>query len=245
MVTIESDIYNKTSDDDIILGAKIIVYNSADNEVKKISIVDETELNNLKSKLDVLDETFVRFNDNSSLKGESIDSLLSNPESNVVINATKLAGVTIDNFSRIGHSHDDRYFTESESMAKFSQTGHTHDDRYYTETEVDDKLTSHSHSSWTEIKVNSYATIWVNTKLRLVDFSYYRENYNFTSTNGVTLHEGKNYPNNLKLYKPSHSVKFACYNPNITGYIDSSGNIIFRSDSTGTKNINASAMWHY
>lgn len=38
------------------------------------------------------------------------------------------------------HTHDDRYYTESEidtALAGKSNTGHTHDDRYYTETEVD------------------------------------------------------------------------------------------------------------
>lgn len=48
------------------------------------------------------------------------------------------------------HTHDDRYYTETEINAKVdelnsaidgkSSTGHTHDDRYYTETEVDNKI---------------------------------------------------------------------------------------------------------
>lgn len=53
------------------------------------------------------------------------------------------------------HTHDDRYYTETEMNAKLdgkSNTGHTHDDRYYTESEIDSKLsgksnTSHTHSS--------------------------------------------------------------------------------------------------
>ena len=42
-----------------------------------------------------------------------------------------------------GHTHDDRYYTESEINTKLSgksDTSHTHDDRYYTESEVDAKL---------------------------------------------------------------------------------------------------------
>lgn len=41
------------------------------------------------------------------------------------------------------HTHDDRYYTESEMNAKLdgkSNIGHTHDDRYYTETEINTKL---------------------------------------------------------------------------------------------------------
>jgi hypothetical protein len=53
------------------------------------------------------------------------------------------------------HTHDDRYYTESEVDSKLngkSNTGHTHDDRYYTESEMNTKLagksdTSHSHTT--------------------------------------------------------------------------------------------------
>ena len=53
------------------------------------------------------------------------------------------------------HTHDDRYYTETEINSKLngkSNTGHTHDDRYYTESEINTKLagksdTSHSHST--------------------------------------------------------------------------------------------------
>ena len=41
------------------------------------------------------------------------------------------------------HTHDDRYYTESEINSKLagkSDTSHTHDDRYYTESEIDSKL---------------------------------------------------------------------------------------------------------
>lgn len=63
------------------------------------------------------------------------------------------------------HTHDDRYYTETEIDSKLggkSNTGHTHDDRYYTESEINSKLaaksdTSHSHSTHltTEIAASS------------------------------------------------------------------------------------------
>ena len=60
------------------------------------------------------------------------------------------------NYSVTGHTHDDRYFTETEvntALAKKSDTGHTHDDRYFTETEVNNLLagksdTGHTHSNY-------------------------------------------------------------------------------------------------
>ena len=51
----------------------------------------------------------------------------------------------IDGKSPLGHTHDDRYFTETEinnKLAGYSATGHNHDDKYYTETEIDAKVTT-------------------------------------------------------------------------------------------------------
>jgi hypothetical protein len=51
---------------------------------------------------------------------------------------SKLSGLPVG-----GHTHDDRYYTETEIDSKLSGLpvgGHTHDDRYYTETEIDSKL---------------------------------------------------------------------------------------------------------
>ena len=42
--------------------------------------------------------------------------------------------------SASGHTHDDRYFTETEANDKFAPKSHNHDDRYYTETEINGKI---------------------------------------------------------------------------------------------------------
>ena len=64
-----------------------------------------------------------------------------------------------------GHTHDDRYYTESEITSLLSgksDTGHTHDDRYYTESEITSLLSgkansSHTHDDryYTETEVNN------------------------------------------------------------------------------------------
>lgn len=58
-------------------------------------------------------------------------------------------------FAAASHTHDDRYFTETEVTSLLSgksDTGHTHDDRYYTEAEVTSFLsgkanTTHTHAA--------------------------------------------------------------------------------------------------
>jgi hypothetical protein len=50
-------------------------------------------------------------------------------------------------YSPVGHTHDDRYYTETETdtlLSGKSNTGHTHDDRYYTETEITSLLSGKS-----------------------------------------------------------------------------------------------------
>ncbi len=64
------------------------------------------------------------------------------------------------------HTHDDRYYTESEINSKLatkSNNGHTHDDRYYTESEINSKLsgksnTNHTHDLSTMINALSTAS---------------------------------------------------------------------------------------
>lgn len=66
-----------------------------------------------------------------------------------------LVGKLKDMFAPKSHTHDDRYYTESEVNTKLngkSNTGHTHDDRYYTESEIDSKLAGKANSSHTHTK---------------------------------------------------------------------------------------------
>jgi hypothetical protein len=57
----------------------------------------------------------------------------------------KDSGKSPADFADVNHTHDDRYYTETEidtALAGKSDVGHAHDDRYYTESEVDTLLES-------------------------------------------------------------------------------------------------------
>lgn len=67
------------------------------------------------------------------------------------------------------HTHDDRYYTESEMNTKLSgksDTGHVHDDRYYTETEINGKIEDINETINTNV---AKLTTEVNKKLNKTD----------------------------------------------------------------------------
>lgn len=112
-------------------------------------------LNNLSTFLTVLRETFAEIGHKHSISDVTdyvVDTALSstsvNPVQNKIIdaefeavsNAMGALENAIDSKSDSTHTHDDRYYTESEIDSKLSaksDSTHTHDDRYYTESEID------------------------------------------------------------------------------------------------------------
>lgn len=81
-------------------------------------------------------------------------------------NSVPWSGVTgkPSTFTPSSHTHDDRYYTESEVDSKLSgksNTTHNHDDRYYTESEMDTKLSGKSninHSHDLNTMINTLGT---------------------------------------------------------------------------------------
>ena len=67
-------------------------------------------------------------------------------------NQGKVLKGLVDGKAASSHTHDDRYYTESEMNAKLNgkaNASHTHDDRYYTESEMNAKLNGKANSSHT------------------------------------------------------------------------------------------------
>lgn len=92
------------------------------------------------------------------------------------------------------HTHDDRYYTETEINAKLdgkSNTGHTHDDRYYTESEIDSKLSgkansNHSHYSITTVADNRNTNTTPNDYRNTFIFQGLKDNSKINSPSSDT-----------------------------------------------------------
>ena len=90
-------------------------------------------------------------------------------------------------------------------------------------------------------QINSYTTFYYNDDTRTAEFHYYRTNYTFTGTSAVTLHSGA-IPS---AYRPKSNIILASYNTTIVGAVNTDGDILSATSTTGTKNININGMWHY
>lgn len=103
MTIFESKVYKKT--DENIVGAEVIAKDSDGREIESLQIVDETQLEELVARLDVLGDTYVQFEEDSPLEGMTIDEILENENSDAVINATQLDGYYSNQFSKTNHTH--------------------------------------------------------------------------------------------------------------------------------------------
>ena len=90
------------------------------------------------------------------------------------------------------------------------------------------------------VQTVTYGTLRINKGLRLVQFKYYREGYNFASKGWVTLHT-----QTCGGYKPITEMACATTNPTISFIVTASGDIKAQSTSTGTRTIEATATWYY
>lgn len=108
MVDFETQVYDKSATDDIV-GVEVIVKNDVGEVIETIQVHNKTEfealVDELNSKLDVLDETYVQFADDSELAGQNLDTILENSNEDAVINALTLNGFSSDRFSKTGHTH--------------------------------------------------------------------------------------------------------------------------------------------
>ena len=106
----------------------------------------------------LINDAFLEKLANKMIGKDMIANVLDSTNSDMVLGADMAPKIVelINGKSPTSHTHDDRYFTETEINTKLSSksdTSHTHDDRYFTESEMNAKLgsksdTSHTHSDY-------------------------------------------------------------------------------------------------
>ena len=103
-------------------------------------------------------------------------------------NQGKVLKGLVDGKAASSHTHDDRYYTESEMNTKLNgkaNASHTHDDRYYTESEMNTKLNGKANASHTHDD-RYYTESEMNTKLNGKANSSHTHNYAGSGSAGGT-----------------------------------------------------------
>lgn len=109
MVDFETQVYAREGN--TIVGAEVIVKSDAGDRIGSIIITDETDYNDLVARIDGLSNECVTFNANSSLAGQTIETILANLSEATNINATKLGGLQSDQYTKTGHTHNKNAIT--------------------------------------------------------------------------------------------------------------------------------------
>jgi hypothetical protein len=93
-----------------------------------------------------------KFTDTNTWRGVQDNLTSTATNQSLSANQGKVLKGLLDGKAASSHTHDDRYYTESEMNTKLNgkaNASHTHDDRYYTESEMNTKLNGKANSSHT------------------------------------------------------------------------------------------------
>ena len=93
-----------------------------------------------------------KFTDTNTWRGVQDNLTSTATDQSLSANQGKVLKGIVDGKAASSHTHDDRYYTESEMNTKLNgkaNASHTHDDRYYTESEMNTKLNGKANSSHT------------------------------------------------------------------------------------------------
>ena len=132
-------------------------YNNEDNTVSFEDVTEYSGSNTQMSaeQLNQMTDAINQMMDGDLFYTEAeVDAKLANKQNTLTFDDSATSGsanpvksgglyIQLSGKSDVGHIHDDRYYTETETdtlLSGKSDTSHNHDDRYYTETETDDLL---------------------------------------------------------------------------------------------------------
>ena len=105
MVEFKTKIYYENTDGNEnpnIIGAEVTVYSAAGDDIGSIQVTSKKDFDELVEKLENLDETYL------------LKTSLESEVKKLNINAATLGGKSSTDFASYNHTHDERYFTETE-----------------------------------------------------------------------------------------------------------------------------------
>ena len=195
----------------------------------------------------------------------SLEDILKNDKNEFEINATKFMGKTVDDFSKVGHTHN---FAETKHSSPDNSYGVGTTDLYghvkvvnnlntpsnvsgealsaYQGKVLNDKINSiNTQNTWSNIiKVNEWLWYRVNEDLRLVVCDYYRGQYKgLTYTGEHELHK----PGTIsKKYAPTNRVNVPTYRGDLVLYFKQDGSVnVYNLSVVQNMSFLVQAMWHY
>lgn len=246
MVDFKTKIYH--AEQDQIIGAEITVYSEEGDNIGSIQVTSKKDYDDLKAQLDNLDETYVPI------------TRLEYELGRVNVNAQTLDGMSSTDFALAIHSHYDEFPPKNHSsqdnvygLANTSKYGHAKiinnlNRNIYADGEalsakqgydLQQNITKlrNDMGSWHYEKVGDYGHLWAHPILRLVYFTYYRENYPISKS--LVLHNGY-IPVQFRFTGLIKYIPSTQYD--ILG-VNSEGNISLRTSRTKTKTEDLRGWW--
>lgn len=133
-------------DGENVIGWDVIVTSEAGDVIGSVAVTDQTTIQSLRNDLEELADEVISIDD--------VKALLVNSQEDTPINATLLSGIASDGYAKTVHSHDDRYYTESEVNALLlnkAGVNHTHTTSNISDFDTAFKTNFDTNLNWTLI----------------------------------------------------------------------------------------------
>ncbi|WP_407454420.1 hypothetical protein [Methanobrevibacter sp.] len=125
------------------LGADVIIYSEEGDKIDTILVTTESKYNELAEQIENIDDTYIDLNE--------LHTILANVQNDLIINATKFQGYDLDQFSLVGHTHNEY---AQKNHAASSQTYGVGSASRYGHTKVIDNLTSTQYVAGESLSAN-------------------------------------------------------------------------------------------
>lgn len=250
--------------DDNAIGAEVKIYSEAGDEIDNILITTESKWRELDDKINNMDSNFID-------REELLETIRNVSDDLVQINATTLAGVSVDQLAKANHNESHvNYFapishaleTSRYGLGSSSQYGHVKvlDNLESSSFQNGEALSAHQGyelnnlitslrnelTKWESITV-PLGNLRVCKALRLAQYTFYKASVSLTANEEKYLNDDKRVI--PEEYKPPTFLRELAHphiaNPTFAVIEPDTGKIYAKSTATATRSINAQFFWRY